>query len=210
MNKRKNSFFLFLLLAFTLLRAIPLPAQPDGIKLSQPRVFSNSFERGLYKSQLTVHGKLLSGLILIKRTGETFRIVFLSEIGIKYFDIEVGNNEQESFIVHSMLEMLDRKSLTDFIENTFRMLTMSWGTYEEKYTTRCEGSGNWIKVIKTKDYGKFRLDYHPNFGQVSLMWHYGFLKKKLTIDLSDYDYLAPSLVIAKQQKMEFRLLRIEK
>ena len=209
MNKRKNIFLLFLL-AFVLLTASPLSAQPDGIKLSQPRVFSNSFERGLYKSQLTVHGKLLSGLVLIKRTGESFRIVFLSEIGIKYFDIEVSSNEGEDFIVHSMLEMLNRKQLNAFIETTFRMLTMSWGSYEEKYTTQCEGSGSWVKVIKTKEYGKFRLDYHPNFGQVSLMWHYGFLKKKLTIDLSDYDYLAPSLILAKQQKMEFRLLRIEK
>ena len=209
MNKRKK-IFLLLLLVFALLTAAPLIAQPDGIKLSQPRVFSNSFQKGLFKSQLTVHGKLLSGLILIKRTGETFRIVFLSEIGIKYFDIEVSNNEQEALIVHSMLEMLNRKPLMDFIETTFRMLTMSWGSYEEKYTVQCEGSGNWIKVIKTKTHGKFRLDYHPNFGQVSLMWHYGFLKKKLSIELSEYDYLAPSLVVATKKKMEFRLLRIEK
>jgi hypothetical protein len=87
---------------------------------------------------------------------------------------------------------------------------MSWGNNKEKYTTRCEGSGNWIKVIKTDDYGKFRLDYHPNFGQISLMWHYGFLKKKLSIELSEYDYLAPSLIIAKQHKMKLQLLRIEK
>jgi hypothetical protein len=122
----------------------------------------------------------------------------------------VSGKEGEDFIVHSMLEMLDRKQLTTFIETTFRMLTMSWGSYEEKYTVQCEGSGNWVKVIRTKDYGKFRLDYHPNFGQVSLLWHFGFLKKKLSIELSDYDYLAPSLIIAKQQKMKFRLLRIEK
>jgi len=210
MSRRRNIFISLLLLAFVLAMAVSATAQPDGIKLSQPRVFSNSLQKGLYKSQLTVHGRLLSGLILVKRTGETFRIVFLSEIGIKYFDIELGNDEQEAFTVHSMLEVLDRESLTDFIETTFRMLTMSWGTYDEKYTFQCEGSGNMVKVIKTKDFGKFRLDYHPNFGQVNLMWHYGFLKKKLTIELSDYNYLSPSLIVATQKKMELRLLRIEK
>ena len=207
---RKNSFFPLILLGFVLLMAISLKAQPDGIKLSQPRVFSNNFQKGLYKSQLTVHGNVLSGLLLIKRTGETFRIVFLSEIGIKYFDVELSDRQGEGFIVHSMMELLYRKPLLDFIENTFRMLTMSFGESKKSSSFICDGSGLRVVVLKTQDYGKFRYDYHPNFGQVSLMWHYGFLKKKLTIDLSDYDYLAPSLLIAKQQKMEFRLLRIEK
>lgn len=207
---RTHGFLKFVLLACLVVAAISLTAQPDGIKLSQPRVFSNSFEKGLFKAEININDNELSGLILIKRTGETFRVVFISEIGIKYFDIEVGNNEPDGFIVHSMLEMLDRKPLTDFIENTFRMLSMSWGVYDEKYTFQREGSGNMVKVIKSKDYGKFRLDYHPNFGHVNLMWHYGFLKKKLTIELSDYDYLAPSLIVATQKKMEFRMLRIEK
>lgn len=210
MKNSKTIFFIFTLLALVLLTDTRSVAQPDGIKLSQPHVFSNSFQKGLYKSQLSVHGNILSGLILIKRTGESFRVVFLSEIGIKYFDIEVSANQGEDFIVHSIIDLLDRKPLTDFIEDTFRMLTMAWGNFDEKQLFQCEGSGNMVKVIKTADYGKFRLDYHPNFGQVFTLWHYGFLKKKCAIALSAYDYLAPSLVVATKRKMEFRLLRIEK
>ena len=208
MIKSQSIFPGLVLLLFFLAMAATV-AQPDGIKISQPYVFSNSFDKTLYKSAITVHGKELSGLVFIKRTGETFRVVFLSEIGIKYFDIEIGSDPENDFIVHSMMEMLNRKPLTDFIENTFRMLSMSFGEIKKEDSFICDGSGNRVVVLKTKHYGKFRYDYHPNFGHVNLMWHYGFLKKKLVIELSEYDYLAPSLIVASQQKMEFRLLRIE-
>ncbi len=209
MIKNHNTIPSFFLLFYLFFTAISSVAQPDGIKLSQARIFSNSFERGVYKTEMSIHNKELTGLILIKRTGETYRVVFLSEIGIKYFDIEMGGTEQNDFIVHYMLEMLNRKQIITFIESTFRMLSMSFGEIKNEYSFLCDGSNNQVKVIKTQTNGKFRFDYHPNFGQVFMMIHYGFLKKKLSIELSDYDYLAPSSMLATQKKIRLSLKQIE-
>lgn len=200
------SFFLLFCLFFTALSSV---AQPDGIKLSQARVFSNSFVRGVYKTEMNIHNNELTGLVLIKKTNETYRFVFLSEIGIKYFDVEVGGTEQNDFIIHYMLEMLNRKQITTFIESTFRMLSMSFGEIKNEHSFLCEGSNNQEKIIKTQTNGKFSFDYHPNFGQVFTMIHYGFLKKKLSIELSDYDYLAPSSILASQKKIRLILKQIE-
>ncbi len=209
MIKTKHSFTKFILLNFLVAMAFSMTAQPDGIKLSQPWVFSNSFEKGLFKAEMSIYDNSLSGLIIIKRTGETFRAVFVSEIGIKYFDIEIGSNETNDFTVHYILEMLNRKQITAFIEDTFRMLTMSFGETKKESSFLCDGSGNMVVIIKTEN-GKFRYDYHPNFGQVGMMIHYGFLKKEISrLELSDYDYLASSLIVATRKKMQLKLKRIE-
>jgi len=208
MIKRKDIFTKFILIGCLMAMTISLTAQPEGIKLSQPWVFSNSFEKGLFKTEMNIYDNSLTGLIIIKRTGETFRAVFVSEIGIKYFDIEIGGSETNVFIVHYMLEMLNRKTLVKFIEDTFRMLMMSFGETKKESSFICDGSGHRVVVLKTKGSGKFRYDYHPNFGQVYLLWHYGFLKKKLNIALSDYDYLAPSLIVANKKKMQLSMKQI--
>ena len=209
MIKGTTGFVKLLLGIYMFAMVFSAAAQPEGIKLSQPWVFSNSFQKGLYKANMVIYDKELSGLLFVKRTGEGFRFVFLSEIGLKYFDIEVVKGVQDEYIVHYMISMLNRKPLLLFFETTFRMLTLSWGEYEEKYSFVCEGSGNMVRVIKSKEHGKFRFDYHPNFGQVSLLWHYGFLKKKLTIEPSDYDYKSPSVIVAGQKKIQLRLKQIE-
>ena len=209
MINTKNSFIKFILLSCLVVIIMPLNAQPDGIKLSQPWVFSNSFEKGLFKAEMKIYDKELSGLILAKRMGETFRVVFISEIGIKYFDIEIGGNEPNDFLVHDILEMLNRKQITAFIEDTFRMLTMSFGETKKESSFLCDGSGNMVVIIKTEN-GKFRYDYHPNFGRVNTMIHYGFLRKEISrLELSDYDYLAPSLIVATQKKIQLILKKIE-
>ncbi|MCF6170476.1 MAG: hypothetical protein L3J66_05800 [Bacteroidales bacterium] len=209
MIKTNNRLIKPILLVYLLAMAFSATAQPEGIKLSQPWVFSNSFTKALYKAELTAYGNDLSGLLFVKRTGDGFRFIFLSEIGLKYFDVEINRNRQESYIVHSMMTALKRQALLTFFETTFRMLTMSWGEHREKYSFVCEGSGNRVQVIKSKEHGKFRFDYHPNFGQVSLLWHYGVFIKKLTIEPSGYDYKSPQLIVAGQKKIQFRLEQIE-
>ncbi len=201
---RQLIFPAFLLLAFG------LRAQPEGIKLSQPWVFSKSFDKALYKGRLTAYGNELSGLFFIKRTDESFHFIFMSEVGLKYFDIEVGTADPDDYRIHYLMDALDRKPLQAFLQTTFRMLSLSWGEHEEKLNFICEGSGERVVVVKSKTNGKFRYDYHPNFGQVSLLWHYGFLKKKLTIEPEDYDFRAPSSILASQKKIQLRLKRIKK
>ncbi len=47
-------------------------------------------------------GKELSGILLIKKTEEEeFRFVFISEIGLKYFDLGINySNEKQRFLFY--------------------------------------------------------------------------------------------------------------
>lgn len=185
-----------------------LKAQPDGIKIAQPRVFGWTFKKNLYQAELTAANHVVSGMMLIKKTDDTYRAVFMSEIGLKYFDIEIGQMETGDYTVHYMMEMLNRKALNAFFETTLRMLTLTFGDIKKEDSFTCDGSGNTVQMTKTQ-HGKFRFDYQPNNGYISTMTHKQFLKKKLSIEATNYGYLAPSIIKIDQKKIKLLLKQIE-
>ena len=72
----------------------------ENTDLIKSAVFDNNFKKATYKTKLTLMGNQLSGILLIKKTKEDeFRFVFVSEIGIKYFDLGIkplANNYLET------------------------------------------------------------------------------------------------------------------
>lgn len=196
----------FLLIVFV--TSISLNAQPDGIKIAQPRVFGNSFKKNLYQAELTVMKHVVSGMIFVKKTDKTYRAVFMSEIGLKYFDIEIGQTGEGDYTIHYMMEMLNLKAILEFVETAFRMLTLTFGDIKKEDSFSYDGSGNTVHSMKTH-HGKFRFDYQPNSGYISYMIHKRLLKKKLTIELSNYGYLAPATINIDQKKIQLILKQIE-
>lgn len=188
--------------------SIVTKAQPDGIKIAQARVFGWTFTKNLYQAELTAMTHVISGMMLIKKTGDTYRAVFMSEIGLKYFDIEIGSTETGDYRVHYIMEMLNRKALNSFFETTLRMLTLNFGDVKKEYIFPCEEPGNTTQVIKTQ-HGKFSFDYQVNSGYISSMIHKRFLKKKLSIEASNYSHLAPATIKVEQKKIQFNLKQVE-
>jgi hypothetical protein len=90
----------------------------------------------LFKATLDIKKHHLTGLLMIKRmdtvtpppappqTGRgessgTYRIVFMNEVGMTFFDLEM---KPESFKVVSCFESLNKKMLMNIFETDFRML----------------------------------------------------------------------------------------
>ena len=77
----------------------------------------NSFEKGLYKSTLDISKHHMSGFIFLKKTSDSsFRIIFSNQIGMKFFDFEIV---EENFIVHYCFPSLNRKPLLKILRNDF-------------------------------------------------------------------------------------------
>lgn len=209
-EKKRNLSHLnkWAILLIILACSVDLKAQPDGIKIAQPRVFGWTFNKNLYQAELTAKNHVITGMMLIKKTGDTYRAVFMSEIGLKYFDIEIGPTETADYTVHYMMEMLNRKSLNTFFETTLRMLTLNFGDVKKEVSFPTEEVGNTMQVIKTQ-YGKFSFDYQVNSGYISTMAHKRFLKNKLSIKASNYGHLAPAIIIVDQNKIQLKLKQVE-
>jgi hypothetical protein len=98
----------------------------------------------LFKATLDIRNHHLTGLLLIKQmvapsptslqqnrkdsTG-IYRIVFVNEVGMTYFDLEMRT---DSFKVISCFTSLNKKSLLRIFETDFRILTWRGTLYREK------------------------------------------------------------------------------
>jgi hypothetical protein len=90
------------------------------------------FLKGLFKASMTIRDHKLTGLMMIKRMDSvspaaapakepdySYRIVFASEIGLTFFDLELSPAGMK---VISCFESLNRKNLLKILESDFRTL----------------------------------------------------------------------------------------
>ncbi len=77
----------------------------------------------LYNTTVDVVGKHLSGLLLLKHMPDSsLRIVFSSEMGIKFFDFEFSRSGE--FRVHSVIRQMNRKAIINTLRKDFKLVLM--------------------------------------------------------------------------------------
>lgn len=182
-----------------------LPADSQ-IKMSQPWVFSRDFQKAVYKTDMLVYGNELTGLTMIKRTSLSYRVVCMSEVGLKYFDIEFPKYA-DSIIVHHIINLLDHKPVIEMLENNYRLLFM---IFPEKTTEKFFNDSRTKGMIKEYRYKgqKSRYTYDANFGMVKTI----FDKKRgrnLSVNIKITDHLAPQTININQTNFNLRLERLE-
>lgn len=84
-------------------------------------IFKDKFKSFLFKTTLTYGDKLQQGgLLALKQLSEgNYRTIFMTKFGMTLFDFEFGEN---GFIVHKVLEQMDRKIFLKIIEQDLEML----------------------------------------------------------------------------------------
>jgi hypothetical protein len=92
--------------------------------LKIPGIFNNDYKKSLYKANLKIMGRGLSGILLIKRINTSeFRIVFMSEIGLKYFDLGINFDGVEPLPkTYYIMSVLDRGDIVDILIKDFTLL----------------------------------------------------------------------------------------
>ncbi len=81
------------------------------------------FENELYKAQVDITGRSLGGLLLVKMMPDSStRIVFSTELGVKFFDFEFRENGE--FKVVDILKKLNRKPVISALRQDFEILLM--------------------------------------------------------------------------------------
>ncbi len=84
-------------------------------------VFSDTTKAYIYRTQIVLYGNDFSGLLIIKPKGKNHRIVFINEIGMKFFDIEIS---EKDFTVHHIFEPMNKKILIKLLVSDFRFILM--------------------------------------------------------------------------------------
>jgi len=96
----------------------------ENTDLIKPAVFDHNFKKVTYKTKFDLMGNQLSGILLIKQTKEKeFRFVFVSEIGIKYFDLGIKPLKEGYFETsHYLMPALNRGNVEQILFDDFGKL----------------------------------------------------------------------------------------
>lgn len=93
--------------------------------------FTNPEIDYVYKANITVYGKELTGIFIAKKISDnTHRVVFTTEFGNKLMDFEISETD---FKVNFVQEELDRKIIINTLVNDFRLLLRSHYDISEQF-----------------------------------------------------------------------------
>jgi hypothetical protein len=126
-------------------------------------VFNDTFQKALYEVEISYGSKNISGVAIIKKMEEnqTFRTVFMSETGLKYFDFEFFKND--STVVHYAMDAMKRKGLIRTLTADLGLLLMT--EIDNKNLTYYLPEKSQGLIIKEKqkghNYYKFNEIYKP-------------------------------------------------
>ncbi|MBW1297175.1 hypothetical protein [Aquimarina litoralis] len=103
----------------------------EGDELFQNPYFSSSVVDYVYKADIKVYGNEFSGILILKKVAPLkHRIVFTSQFGTTFFDLEIEN---DSYRINSIVEQLDRKIILNTLIRDFSLLIKEKGAVTGKY-----------------------------------------------------------------------------
>ncbi|MCF8374249.1 MAG: hypothetical protein K9H64_21685 [Bacteroidales bacterium] len=175
-------------------------------KAERFEVFGQDFGKVLYKTSIDVYGNHLSGLMFIKNlpADSAYRVVFLSELGMKFFDFEFPKTSEGSFKVHYCMAMLNKKMIMKTLQKDLELLLMT-GFEGAKQKLKEEDSGKY-RIRKYKKGSERRLYFKEiSSGNISKIERNGRLFNKVEVELSDYQDNAPSRIKIKHSNMKLYL-----
>lgn len=114
------SFFLFLISCASNELTKDYTSKTSVKKTFEVPYFSNPETDYVYKANISIYGKELTGIFVAKRLNQTtHRVVFTTEFGNKLMDFEISETE---FKINFTVSEFDKKILTNTLKNDFRLL----------------------------------------------------------------------------------------
>jgi len=86
------------------------------------KVLSDTSKTYIYRASLNLYDNDFSGIIIIKPQANNNRIVFINEIGMKFFDFEFS---KETYKVNYIFKPLNKKVFVKLLINDFRFILMN-------------------------------------------------------------------------------------
>ena len=212
MSKIKRAYLLVMTAGILLLSGCSSPRNvvesKGNVKVSLPRFFAPNFNKVLYKADMTIYGRELTGLMLFKKSKGVVKVAFISEIGLKYFNLEIPASDTAAIRFHYLIDMMNRKPVINMLETSFRMLFLHYPENDKNYRFECHDG--WMVNILKDQKEKVNYSYQQNSGWVESARQYGWLKPRIRIEASDYAVQYPSKIqIRLKKKMKIDLEVIE-
>lgn len=137
MRKLINRILLFssIVLFTASCKSYRVEATKNGLPLLheyQKRYFDDVSKDYIYKANIAIYGKELSGILIFKKLDEKrHRLVLTTDFGNKLMDIELS---EQDFLVHFIMEDLNRKIILNTLKKDFRLLLQKQYKIDRTYS----------------------------------------------------------------------------
>jgi hypothetical protein len=159
---------------------------------------ADHFQKILFNTQIDAFGHEASGLLFVKLMGkEQYRFVFMSQVGLKFFDVEIDKGE---FKVHQLISYLDKKNIRRVLENDLRLLIQEpLLSSSDFFTHKTED----LALLREKEHCRFRY-YTYQQKQLLAKETAGFLFKNTTISYQYKGTGLPTEIIIEHAKFNLK------
>lgn len=188
----------------------PLRKGYEKTEYQEINVFKPDFKKAIYHTSIDIYKKHFSGLLVIKKIEQdsTYRLVFLSELGMKIFDFEYSYNYKNDFQVKYILEPINKKYIINTLKQDFELF-LKTQTKETK-TTNYKKDNIILQKVKYKGmYNYYTFSTDSNY--VSSILQKGWLFKKVLITNKLYSKSSPNKTIFNHKgvKLSINLSKID-
>ena len=158
--------------------------------------FPEAEDYWIFKTSIDFHDHYLSGLLVVKPGVEgIYRLVFMNELGMKFFDLEISSRE---FTVYHCYDALDRRKLLKIMKEAFTLL----------FGMEFMQNGRDLILNSDKDYTILRENDQRNIyyfvnnktGGVDRIEKYHGSGKKISVRLNYYKRTADRICITFHKK----------
>jgi len=168
---------------------------------------AHNFQKVLFKTQIQAFDKEVSGLLFIKQMKEdNYRFVFLTQIGMKIFDVELNKGK---FTIHQLISYLDKKSVRKLLESDLKLLIQTPNTNTKTKFFEHKKDSSLLLRNKTKE-GIFYYRYQKP--QIQSKENSSFIFRGTTIQYSYSKSNIPDLIVIKHSgiHLQWKLKPIDK
>lgn len=211
MNKTNPKFLLFLaftFLAISISTSLKAQNQPQD-KVSKPWIFNYNFKEALYKTTFTIKKQEITGLLFIKKQESSYRMIMLSELGMKYFDLEFFQANSPENQVHYVVAFLNKPKIVKAIQSSLSLLILNYPDEALEQSQKDEDSGMTIVSLDSQN-KKYLYFYYLHSGKIEQITKNGNLNEKVLASFNEYDLQAPQKIMMNISKTRWDLQKVEK
>jgi len=180
--------------------------QPNQIQ-EIPYALPFSENTFIYKTDITFYKNDISGLLIIKKTGENiYRIALTTQFGLKIFDFELNNGKLK---VEYCVEYLNKNLILKTFESDFNLLLLQ-NNFDKLMVI--ENPQSKQKIWQFID-GKYTYNYieHANSASIENIYFKKRNSEKIRVELDNHKNDIPGNILLEHQniKLKMNLKRIQ-
>lgn len=172
--------------------------RPVSKEFSFTKILSDKSSSYIYKANINLYDNYFSGLIIIKPQEKSHRIVFLNEIGMKFFDIELL---PDSFKVHHIFEPMNKKMFIKLLVSDIKFILMNDINSDIKYLREKKSDSDVIKPKGKKEV--YYFDKKTHLPQKAV--RYSLIRKNTFMTYKEYKDDIPKKISINHKNIKFAM-----